>query len=196
VRPNRCSRPQRIEACDNPSRLIQIKVLRVTMRTDVVQFGIAPISGEDWPLTGSPNPAATAHLPFFVTAPGETDVLFNVTVVFVVAIVVLAGVIFLTIHSLPERMAHKSKKIQLDIVAVLCLLALFTHEHAFWFAALLLAFLDIPDFLTPFTRIAASVETIAGQEGEVDSADQSGAEAPEDAIAHQHRQDSKGPVHA
>jgi hypothetical protein len=157
--------------------------------------------GEESPLTGSANPAATAHLPFFITAPGESDVLFNVTMMFVVAIVVLAGVIFLTIHSLPERMAHKSKKIQLDIVAVLCLLALFTHEHAFWFAALLLAFLDIPDFLTPFTRIATSVETIAGQEGDVGSVDQFGSKAPEskvpeEVIAHQRRQHSKGPAHA
>ena len=32
------------------------------------------------------------------------------------------------------------------------------------FAALLLAFIDLPDFLTPFKRIATSVETIAGQE--------------------------------
>jgi hypothetical protein len=152
-------------------------------------------------LTASPNPAATAHLPFFITAPGEPDVLFIVTMMFVVAIVVLAGVIFLTIHSLPERMAHKSKKFQLDIVAVLCLLALFTHEHAFWFAALLLAFLDIPDFLTPFTRIATSVETIAGQEGDVGAADQIGSKAPEskaseEVIAPQRRQHSKGPAHA
>jgi hypothetical protein len=55
----------------------------------------------------------------------------------------------LTIHSLPERMAHKSKKIQLDLIAVLCLLALLLHEHIFWFAALILAFIDIPDFSTP-----------------------------------------------
>lgn len=115
-------------------------------------------------MTASPNPAATTHLPFFVTAPGDTDVLFNIMVVFVVASVVLTGVVFLTIHSLPERMAHKSKKIQPDLIAVLCLLALFTHEHIFWFAALLLAFIDIPDFLSPVKRIATSVEAIAGQE--------------------------------
>lgn len=126
-------------------------------------------------MTASPNPVATSHLPFFITPPGETDVLFNVTLVFVIAIVVLTGVIFLTIHSLPERMAHKSKKIQLDIVAILCLLALFTHEHAFWFAALLLAFIDIPDFLTPFRSIASSVKTMARQgAGEV-AADHSGS---------------------
>ncbi len=147
-------------------------------------------------MTASPNPAATTHLPFFITAPGDTDVLFNITVVLVIASVVLTGVVFLTIHSLPERMAHKSRKIQLDIVAVLCLLALFTHEHAFWFAALLLAFIDIPDFLTPFTRIATSVEAIAGQEAGGGSADQSGANPAKDVIAEKPRQDSKGPVHA
>ena len=75
-------------------------------------------------MTAAPNPIATHHLPFFITAPGDTDVLFNITVVFVVASIVMTGVIFLTIHSLPERMAHKSKKVQLDIVALLCLLAL------------------------------------------------------------------------
>ena len=70
-------------------------------------------------MTAAPNPIATHHLPFFVTAPGETDVLFNITMVVVVGAIVLTGVIFLTIHSLPERMAHKSKKIQLDLIAVL-----------------------------------------------------------------------------
>jgi len=147
-------------------------------------------------VTASPNPAATTHLPFFITAPGDTDVLFNIMVVFVIASIVLAGVVFLTIHSLPERMAHKSRKIQLDIVAVLCLLALFTHEHAFWFAALLLAFIDIPDFLTPFTRIATSVETIAGQEPGGRPADQSDSDPPKDVIAEKSHQDGKGSVHA
>jgi hypothetical protein len=115
-------------------------------------------------VTVSPNPIATTHLPFFITAPGDTDVLFNVTLVFVVACIVLTGVVFLTIHSLPERMAHKSKKVLLDLIALLCLLALLTHEHLFWFIAIVLAFIDIPDFLTPVTRIAKSVETMAGQE--------------------------------
>jgi len=103
-------------------------------------------------------------MPFFVTAPGDTDVLFNVTLVFVVACVIFTGVIFLTVHSLPERMAHNSKKILLDLIALLCLLALLTHEHLFWFVAIVLAFIDIPDFLTPVTRIARSVEVMSGQE--------------------------------
>jgi len=110
------------------------------------------------------HPAATHHLPFFITAPGETDVVLNITLWFVVACIILTGVIFLTIHSLPERMAHKSKKILLDLIALLCLLALLTHEHFFWFVAIVLAFLDIPDFLTPVNRIANSVAAMAGQE--------------------------------
>ena len=110
------------------------------------------------------NPMAPHHLPPFITAPGETDVLFNVMVVFVILCVIGLGVLFFTIHSLPERYAHRTKKVQLDIVAVLCLLALLTNEHIFWFAALLLAFIDLPDFLTPVQRIASAVEKVAGTE--------------------------------
>jgi hypothetical protein len=130
-------------------------------------------------LTASPNPIATTHTPFFITAPGTTDVLFNVTLVFLVACVILTGVIFLTIHSLPERMAHKSQKILLDLIALLCLLALLTHEHLFWFAAIVLAFIDIPDFLTPVNWIASSVATMAGQEAGGTPADLPEAGPPE-----------------
>ena len=145
---------------------------------------------------GSPNPVATTHLPFFITAPGDTDVLFNIMVVFVVGSIVLTGVVFLTIHSLPERMAHKSKKIQFDIVAVLGLLGLLSHEHVFWVAALLLAFIDIPDFLTPVKRIATSLETIAGQEGAGSLVDHSDSNPPKVVPVDQPRQDQKGAVHA
>jgi hypothetical protein len=148
-------------------------------------------------MTAAPNPIATHHLPFFITAPGDTDTLFNIMVVFVVAIIVLTGVIFLTIHSLPERMAHKSKKIQLDLIAVLCLLALLLHEHIFWFAALILAFIDIPDFLTPVTRIATSVEAMAGQEtAGAPPADRSEPSVPKVVLADQLPKDKKGAAHA
>jgi len=147
-------------------------------------------------LTGSRNPLAPEHLPFFIVAPGDSDVLFNIMVVFVVGIVVFTGIVFLTIHSLPERMAHKSKKIQFDIVAVLCLLALFTHVHIFWVAALLLAFIDIPDFSTPFRRIATAVETIAGQEAAGKPADHSVPTPPKAVPADQPRQDKKGGARA
>ena len=146
-------------------------------------------------MTASPNPIATTHVPFFITAPGEPDVLFNATLVLVVACIILTGVVFLTIHSLPERMAHKSKKILLDLIALLCLLALLTHEHLFWFAAIVLAFIDIPDFLTPVNRIAKSVETMAGQEVGDNPEDRSAAASPEAATAGQPRP-QKEAVHA
>ena len=59
-------------------------------------------------------------------------------------------------------MAHKSQKLQFEIVAVLGLLALFTHMHIFWVVGLLLALIDLPDFGTPLRRIAGSLEKIAG----------------------------------
>jgi hypothetical protein len=117
-------------------------------------------------MTTQPNPLATEHLPFFITPPGGTDVLYNITLVLVVLSVVGLGVIFFTIHSLPERIAHKTKKVQLDIVAILLLISLFTNEHIFWVAALLLAFINFPDFMTPVRRIANAVEDIAGLEAE------------------------------
>ena len=147
-------------------------------------------------MTASPNPIATTHMPFFITAPGETDVLFNVTLVFVVACIILTGVVFLTIHSLPERMAHKSKKVLLDLIALLCLLALLTHEHLFWFVAIVLAFIDIPDFLTPVNRIANSVATMAGQEASDKPADDSTSGSPEAAIAGELTPKKQGALHA
>jgi hypothetical protein len=118
--------------------------------------------------------------------------------IFVIAMIVLFGVIFLTIHSLPERMAHKTKKIQLDIVALLCLLALLTNEHILWLAALLLAYVDFPDFITPITRIAKATEVIAGQEGETPSTDADTPEPgpPKIVPAEQLAKDKKGAVHA
>jgi hypothetical protein len=142
------------------------------------------------------HPLASHHLPFFITAPGETDVLFNITLWFVVACIILTGVIFFTIHSLPERMAHKSKKILLDLIALLCLLALLTHEHLFWFVAIVLAFIDIPDFLTPVNRIANSVATMAGQEDGKKPADVSTSIPPEAAKVDEPPVKKQGARHA
>jgi hypothetical protein len=72
------------------------------------------------------------------------------------------GILFLRIHSLPERIAHRGQKWQFEIVAVLCLVSLFTHMHIFWIVGLLLALIDLPDFGKPLNRIAASSERIAG----------------------------------
>ena len=81
------------------------------------------------------HPLAPHHLPGFITAPGETDVWMVVMGIFLIVAVLAVGNFYLQLHSLPERMAHKSQKLQFEIVAVLGLLALFTHVHLFWIAS-------------------------------------------------------------
>jgi hypothetical protein len=107
------------------------------------------------------HPMAPHHLPFYLAPGSGTDVLMVVMGIFLVATLIWVGTLYLRLHSLPERMAHKSEKLQFEIVAILGLLALFTHIHIFWVAGLLLAMIDIPDFGTPLRSIAGSVEKIA-----------------------------------
>lgn len=114
------------------------------------------------------HPSAPHHLPSFITAPGDTDVLMIVVGIILIAAVLGVGNLYLHLHTLPERMAHKSQKLQFEIVAVLGLLALFTHNHLFWVIGLFLAMVDLPDFGTPLRRIAGSVEKLAGVPPEPD----------------------------
>ena len=132
------------------------------------------------------NPAAPHHLPAFITAPGETDVLMVVMVLILIGAVLGFGVLFLRLHTLPERIAHRGHKLQFEIVAVLGLIALFTHMHIFWVLGLLLALVDLPDFGTPLNRIAGSTEKMAGLkpgEGFVEVPDPSGVTTPVDESA-------------
>jgi hypothetical protein len=112
--------------------------------------------------------AASHHLPWFLTGPGESDILMVITTIILIAVVFGLGVIFFRLHSLPERLGHK--KLQFEIVAVLGLLSLFTHVHAFWVAGLLLALIDLPDFQTPLKRIAGAVEKLSGTDSATDEA--------------------------
>src|SRR5918998_3023070 len=111
------------------------------------------------------HPVATHHVPVFIAAPGQSDILMTVTAVILVVAVLAVGILFLRLHTLPERLAHKGHKLQFEIVAVLGLLALFTHVHLFWVAGLLLALIDIPDFSGTFTRMAGALGKIAPQSG-------------------------------
>lgn len=108
------------------------------------------------------HPLAPHYLPSFVTPPGQTDVMFVAVAIFFLAMVLIVGNLYLRLHALPERMAHRSNKGQFQIVAVLALIALFTHQTGFWIAALLLALIPIPDFATPIGRIADSLERLVG----------------------------------
>jgi len=98
------------------------------------------------------------------------------------------GVLFFRLHTLPERIAHKSQKIQFEIVAVLGLIALFTHMHIFWVAGLLLALIDFPDFGTSLVRIASSTEKMAG----IGSEKGAGETPPEPAADVKHASEAAG----
>ena len=108
------------------------------------------------------HPAAPHHLPFFVPGADGSDALLVGTGIFLIATIFWVGVLYWKLHSLPERMAHRTHKLQFEIVAVLGLISLFTHMHIFWVAGLLLALIDIPDFGNPLRRVAGSLEKIAG----------------------------------
>ena len=81
--------------------------------------GCVPLRDFDWRsgMAASLHPAAPHDLPAFIAAPGGTDVVMVVMGVFLIIAVLAVGLLFLRLHTLPERMAHKSHKIQFEIVA-------------------------------------------------------------------------------
>ncbi|MGO4831546.1 hypothetical protein AB4144_04495 [Rhizobiaceae sp. 2RAB30] len=137
------------------------------------------------------NPLAPHHLPFFITTPGQTDILFVVVGIFVLLAVIGIGIFYFKLHALPEQMAHRGQKIQFEIVAVLALLALFTHNHAFWIAGLLLALVPLPDFTTPLNSMAGSLGRMAGRRRPDEPARGDTSAVPADAAAeplpHEHQ---------
>jgi hypothetical protein len=142
------------------------------------------------------HPSAPHHLPGFITAPGDTDILMVVVGIVLIGSVLAVGNFYLHLHTLPERMAHKSQKLQFEIVAVLGLLALFTHIHLFWVVGLLLAMVDLPDFGTPLRRIAGSVEKIAGVPPGDEAAETASAEMTRESMAHAVAAEAPAPAKA
>ena len=136
-------------------------------------------------MSASINPLAPHVLPWFVTPPGGTDGLYVFTTILVIVGCVLIGVLFFWLHSLPERMGHK--KLQFEIVAVLGLISLFTHQHIFWIIALLLAVIDLPDFISPFRRIADAAESIANAK-RAEAESPASPAIPQEAVKHQAKQ--------
>jgi hypothetical protein len=104
---------------------------------------------------------APHHLPIFVTAPDQTDWLLVATGIVLLLSILGIGVFYFKLHSLPEHMAHRGQKVQFEIVAVLALISLFTHNHVFWIAGLLLALVPLPDLTTPLRSMAESLGRIA-----------------------------------
>ena len=110
------------------------------------------------------HPMAPHHLPrYFPTADGS-DYLFTAMIVFLLILVLAFGVAYFTLHALPEKMAHKSNGTQLQLISILCMLALFTHNNLFWVGALVIAAFRPPDIVGPLNSIARNLRTIADKE--------------------------------
>jgi hypothetical protein len=106
------------------------------------------------------HPMAPEHLPMFIPAADGSDPLFSFIAIFTIVMILLMGALYFTLHALPEQMAHQSGHTQMQVVGILAILAMFTHNNAFWIVALLLAAFKMPDFLTPIKSIARSLETM------------------------------------
>ncbi|MBN9669749.1 hypothetical protein [Roseibium aggregatum] len=104
---------------------------------------------------------APHHLPYFIPLADGSDPMMRNVLIALIILIILIGTFYLYLHSLPERLAHKHGRIQFELVAVLGLLALFTHNQIFWVAALVLAFIQLPDFMAPLESIASSARKIA-----------------------------------
>ncbi|WP_339951763.1 hypothetical protein [uncultured Albimonas sp.] len=103
------------------------------------------------------------HIPYFVTPPDQMDQMLVVVAGFLLAVVVGIGLIYFNLHALPERMAHRASHTQFQLVGIMALLALFTHNSVFWVGALLLAALNVPDFLSPLNKIADALTSAAAR---------------------------------
>nr|WP_171210299.1 MULTISPECIES: hypothetical protein [unclassified Ruegeria] len=106
---------------------------------------------------------ATGHIPSYVTQADGSDFLFTFMLVFTVIVIVLIGVAYFTLHAIPEKLAHKSNHPQFQLVGILALLALFTHNGLFWVAAILVAGFQFPDFAAPLRGIADAIRSLGPQ---------------------------------
>jgi len=103
---------------------------------------------------------APGHLPYFLPGADGSDPLFTGIAIFMIVLILGVGAFYFTLHSLPEKMAHEANSTQLQVVGILTLLALFTHNNIFWVVAILLAAFRMPDFLTPLRSIAESLQAM------------------------------------
>lgn len=132
------------------------------------------------------HPMATGHIPSYITQADGSDFLFTFMLVFTVGVVVLIGVAYFTLHSIPEKMAHESNHPQFQLVGILALLALFTHNGIFWIAAVLVAGFQFPDFAAPLRAIADAIRSLAPGQGADPAPEPDAAPEPDEAAAQGH----------
>lgn len=119
-------------------------------------------------MTEKIHPMAPEHLPYFFAAADGSDSLFTNMIFLTVLAIALLGVFYLTLHSLPERMAHKGNSTQMQLISILCILALFTHNNIFWVMALVLAAFRPPDIMAPLNSMASSLQNMVNRGREND----------------------------
>ena len=94
------------------------------------------------------HPAAPDHLPGFIVAPGEVDVLFiSVTILLAISIVII-GTFTSKRFYINNVINNRSYIIKAEVFAMLVLAMIITQNKYFGIAALVLAFIRIPDFIT------------------------------------------------
>jgi hypothetical protein len=103
-------------------------------------------------------------LPRYIPGPDGSDPLFTIVVALILILGLVLGAVYFKLHALPERMAHRKNSTQLQLIAVLAILALLTHNNVFWVAALLLAVVRLPDLVTPINSIDQSLKELAGRQ--------------------------------
>ena len=121
-------------------------------------------------MSGELHPLAPHTLPPFVGAADGSDPLFSAIIFIVILAVLGVGVFYLKLHAIPEQLAHKHGNTQSQLIMVLALLALFTHNNIFWVAALILVLLKLPDFLTPINSISESLKKLTPEEADAPTA--------------------------
>lgn len=107
------------------------------------------------------HPLAPHFLPPYIPQPDGSDWMLTSVAALLFMLIVLIGVGYLKLHALPEHMANETNRAQFQLVSILAILALFTHNNLWWVAALLLAVVQIPDFAGPLHSISRSLNRIA-----------------------------------
>ncbi|MDW3181075.1 MULTISPECIES: hypothetical protein [unclassified Roseobacter] len=115
-------------------------------------------------MSDTQHPLAPHHLPPYFAGADGSDSLFTVMVIFVLVLILLLGIAYFTLHALPERMAHKGNSAQLQLISILAMLALFTHNNLFWIIALVLAAFRPPDLVSPLNSMAQSLQNLVNRE--------------------------------
>ena len=91
------------------------------------------------------HPLAPHHLPKYIPGADGSDPLFTAVIVVILIVLLLIGVFYFKLHSLPEHLGARVESTQLQLISVLTVLALFTHNNTFWVVALLIAVIRFPD---------------------------------------------------